>query len=117
MFDLVFFLRSSGPVPRAFPLRVEISDLEIAGYLVRTRSALRLLTSAYEHPDAGVYSVDKFLDDMSLVGNELFNKLFGSETGQRHVSMLSEEFARPAPSSKCGQIRTRCNSSSRGRGL
>jgi CHAT domain len=95
LFDLFFFLRSSGPIPRAFPLRVEISEVEIAGYLARTRSALRLLTDAYEAPKSDNYSVDKFLDDMSLIGSELWTKLFGSDMGQRLVSTLNREFARP----------------------
>jgi hypothetical protein len=93
IYDVVFFLRSTEPVPRAYPLRVEISDREISAFLARARSALRLLTASHEAPESDAYSAGKFLDDMSLLGSELWNKLFGSETGQRLAAILNQELS------------------------
>jgi len=94
IFDLVFFLRGSGPVPPMYPLRVTISMREVAGYLARTRSALRLLTDTYQHQETDTYSAETFLDDMSLIGNEIWRRLFGSEAGQRMAEILKRELTR-----------------------
>lgn len=95
LFDLVFFLRSSGPVARAYPLSVQLSAREIEGFLVRSRSALRLLTNAIEHPGTDAYSVDKFLDDMSRLGNELWLSVFRGLNGPRLATMIDYELTRP----------------------
>jgi hypothetical protein len=93
LYNLVFFLRSTQPTPRAYPLLVEISDREIGSFLARTRSALRLLTDSYKAPDSSAYSTERFLDDMSFAGSELWSKLFGSEAGRRLAAILEQELA------------------------
>lgn len=91
-YDLVFFLRSDS-APSAYPLPVKISESEITSFLSRTRTALRVLTASYDSPDSNRSSVENFLEDMSLVGSELWHKLFGSEAGQRVARILTQRLS------------------------
>jgi len=92
-YDLLFFLRSGQPISPIYPLEVAISDREISDFAARARSALRDFTDSYQAGDSSGDAVGRFLDDMSLVGSKLWNKLFGSEAGQRLARTLKQELA------------------------
>ncbi len=114
-YELLFFLRSDKGKPAVYPLRLDLANGEVDQCLFKTREALRLLIEdanffkvSVEAPnysgrylataeganasEASAYdAVRKLLEDMAVVGHELWGKLFGSEVGQLMAPRLVEE--------------------------
>jgi hypothetical protein len=114
-YELLFFLRSANGSPAVYPLRFDVSNNEIELFLAKIRSAFKLLvedsnfskvsTEAAEYSgryvshaegttpeEAMAYDlIQKLLQDMAVVGHELWGKLFGSALGQTMADKLREE--------------------------
>jgi hypothetical protein len=117
-YELVFFIRSTAGKPAAYPLTLVLPREEIIQVLSKTRAAMRLLVeddnfrkvSSQQPEYSGRYSsateaakpdealayglIQKLLQEMAIVGHELWGTMFGSEAGQRMEAILSKELTK-----------------------